>query len=140
MLNLCWLILALLVALGTTEGHVVPVIEDVADPCTETCVFALCRMAGQLHDCPDPCGIDAARVEVPAASLPRRSSVIVKLVRLPRQPPGSPDATWSRVRLRCVPNLGPCHSCRADADCDDGNADTRDVCLPLRGVCRHACP
>jgi hypothetical protein len=133
-----WLMLIGLVVLGT-DSHARNVVQGGADPCTETCTFVLCRTDGRLQPCPDPCGFGGIRMEVPAANSYGRGSVLVKLLRLPRAAPGSPESRVARARLDCVPTGRPCAICQTDAECDDGIPETRDVCIPLEGVCRHLC-
>jgi hypothetical protein len=107
-----------------------PLLSAIADPCTEHCTFALCFVPNNglspvgIKQCPSPCG---ASVQV---SLPAKPFQVSQY-----------RMGGARVRLRCVPNLGPCSTCQSDAQCDDGDPNTRDVCVgvpPFR--CVHVCP
>jgi len=43
----------------------------------------------------------------------------------------------ARVKLVCRATLAPCQPCHTDAECDDQNSATLDLCLD--GVCAHVC-
>ena len=112
-----------------------PVVTADADPCRERCTFALCPVGEgsgsgptSIGLCPGPCG----QYQV---------SVTASEVRLPQIRIGR-----ARVRLLCRPNLTACgDSCHSDADCDDGDPGTVDVCSSVGSpitFCEHLriCP
>ena len=107
-----------------------PLFTDSADPCSEVCTFNLCLTPGapRRRVAIRPCsGCGDIRIAVRVASQPVR-------LRIAR----------AVVRLRCFPGLSPCFPCSSDADCDDGDAATRDICLmraaPAVPVCSNVCP
>ena len=104
-----------------------PRIETLADPCTETCAFNLCVVEHQLQRCTTRCGLSDLRVVLPAYR-----EVIVRLPQYPH-PRRSPQA-----ELVCDFIGALCLPCRADADCDDRDPATLDVCSSPS--CAHICP
>ena len=104
----------------------VPHIETLADPCTETCAFNLCVVNRQLQRCATRCDLSGLRVALPASR-----EVIVNL-------PQHPARRSLRADLVCDFTGLPCRRCQADADCDDGDPATLDLCSSPS--CAHVCP
>jgi hypothetical protein len=111
-----------------------PLLTATADPCRERCTFALCLVGEtgtasgptRIALCPDPCG--QYQVSVPG------SEVRIRIGR-------------ARARLRCEFNPAACRFsfCHSDADCDDGDPGTVDVCSSIGSpmtYCEHLriCP
>jgi len=124
--------LLLLRTTSAAERHKLPLIMESADPCTEACTFNLCVVDGELQRCAQQCGLVDARVELPAdrpviVKLPQ----YLKVLRYP-QPRRSP-----RVALLCQGVGRPCWPCKTDADCDDRDPATLDLCFSPR--CAHVC-
>ena len=112
-------------------------IRGVADPCTGACVFSLCIAShGRLVPCTDPCSFDL-RATLQANATPRRKRRTMIRVPDPRNP--RPRARRLSALLMCVRLPRACSPCRSDADCDDGNPQTRDQCHPSPGNCDHVC-
>jgi hypothetical protein len=113
-----------------------PVVTAYADPCRERCTFALCPVGEgsgsgptSIVLCPGPCGQYQFSVPASEDRLPR--------IRIGR----------ARVRLLCHPTLAAClfSFCHSDADCDDGDPGTVDVCSSVGSpmtYCEHLriCP
>ncbi len=126
----------LVVAVGLLSvpawGRRIPVLTAGADPCRERCTFALCTSGNSASNptsiglCPGPCGQYQLSVQAGETRF-----------RIGR----------ARVRLLCQPNLGACLNsfCHADADCDDADPGTVDVCSRMGSsftFCEHLriCP
>jgi len=99
----------------------------VADPCSEVCRVNLCVVQGAtIMECPERCPSDLH------LALPAKQRVILKL-----QDPANPRHRLGAL-VYCFSNTRPCFPCRSDAECDDGNACTTDMCVPaMIGGCQH---
>jgi hypothetical protein len=100
-----------------------------ADPCSDVCDFPLCvsgPVPPKIKLCSDICKTNF-QVSLPTKVAPSRPGK----VRLRFQ--------GRAVTLMCVAASGiTCRPCTTDADCDDSNARTHDVCLS-NGACKHVC-
>jgi|SRR5215475_1379963 len=113
-----------------------PLIKQYADPCSESCTFNLCTNVLrhpdeplQIRTCPSGCG----DVRVSLSATTSTGAVGPRPVRV--------RVGTAVVRLECLGVGRACWPCQSDADCDDGNPATRDVCLmPTFLGCGHACP
>src|SRR6266852_3130124 len=104
-----------------------PLLTATADPCRLRCTFALCPVGGstssptRIEVCPDSCGPYQVTVS--------GSEVRIRIGR-------------ARARLRCVGSPAAClfSFCHSDADCDDGDPGTVDVCSSVGSpmtYCEH---
>jgi hypothetical protein len=115
------LLVAVVVALSVVAAHAPP-IEQGGDPCNDHCTFTLCAKPGPPPTL-EPCGgCGDVRVTIATGAKPVR-------VRFRK----------TTVRLSCSALGAPCLPCHSDADCDDRDPATVDVCFGGLG-CGHAGP
>jgi hypothetical protein len=127
-------LLLLLVVFAASPAFAVPTRDQIADACSETCTFDLCLSEDgkRLVDCADPCTSNLRvrmRAFTPKNSRHRGEPIV--------------RVGAARLRLECHGTAIACFTCRSDADCDDGNPVTRDICLddvlPSGPRCEHLC-
>ena len=110
---------------ATPPTTTIPGMTLYIDPCRRRCAISLCRFADGLHQCSQPCDPDGYRLDVPQSQ-----DVVV-------------DAMGAKIRIFCAFDTPPpCFTCTSDAECDDGNPATIDVCYPpgdMFASCRNAC-
>jgi len=121
---------------ATTTSTTLPMIIGYMDPCSLRCDFVLCatQAAGgaQLGHCTNSCDVDGYRISTPV-----QSKSVFEVVE------SGSGGDGAKALIDCEFVGRPCLPCQSDADCDDGNAATRDVCVPIganQASCRHLCP
>ena len=103
-------------------------ISLLADPCSEACGVNLCVVPGAIMECPDQCPSDLH------LALPATHRVTLEF----QDPADFHHRRRLRAIIECFFVGRPCFPCRSDADCDDRDSCTTDMCVPsLMGGCQH---
>lgn len=109
----------------TTTSTTTPTLIVYADPCRLRCDMDLCISGGdRLSVCGSACDPNRLHLDIGTGEVVA-------------------DTMGLKVGILCEFVGSPCFPCVSDAECDDGNSATRDVCYPLGdgiGSCRHLCP